>query len=824
MKTCHLRNLLKLGFAGTCCGLASCAIASPVWSQIVPDNTLPINSVMTPSGAIFAIDGGTVAGNNLFHSFSQFSVPVNAIALFNTNQNTIITRVTGGLSSQIDGAIAAPNSTLFFLNPNGIVFGPNARLSLGGSFIASTASSLRFADGSEFSATNPQSLPLLSVSAPIGLQFGPNPGSIVNQSRVSSLGLTVLPGQTLSLIGGNITFSGGLLSATQSRLELGSVGENSFVGLTLAGNFWIADYSQVTQFADIELTRQATLITAGNGGGDIQIQGRKVSMREGAQLNSFTFGTQAGGSIRVNASERFKIVGTGFEDFERNFIIGGLTGTVGLSVPGTGLFAGTTGPSAAGQIEIDTPQFILENGAVITTPTFTSGRGGDLLVRATELLQVDASGLLSITTRGSSGEAGNILIDAGNVVLQNGGLLLTTTLGRGRGGNLIVRASESVIVPNIRPGALLASGLATVTVLGTGRAGDLTIETKKLTVQGGGTISTGSGATTLSSPLILGGPGGNLRVTASESVELNGTSPDGRFASTLESQTRGNSPAGNLTIVTPELIVRDRAAVSVSSFSSGNAGSLNIFANAIRLERGGRLTAATASGEGGNINLQVRDLLLLRNNSLLSAEAGKTGNGGNIAINAPLVVAIPTENSDIIANAFEGQGGNIEIATQGIFGLEFREQLTPLSDINASSEFGVSGTVTITRPEVDPGSEIAKLPENITDPAEQIIARCPTDEGSSFAIAGRGGLPEDPTVLVRGQTVWRDLQDFSTAESESQAFSPPSVPARKLPNPKQIVEATGWVMNRRGNIELVAIAPNATSTSPGSKSADCSDL
>jgi len=147
-----------------------------------------------------------------------------------------------------------------------------------------------------------------------------------------------------------------------------------------------------------------------------------------------------------------------------------------------------------------------------------------------------------------------------------------------------------------------------------------------------------------------------------------------------------------------------------------------------------------------------------------------------------------------------------------------------LSDINASSEFGVSGTVTITRPEVDPGSEIAKLPENITDPAEQIIARCPTDEGSSFAIAGRGGLPEDPTVLVRGQTVWRDLQDFSTAESESQAFSPPSVPARKLPNPKQIVEATGWVMNRRGNIELVAIAPNATSTSPGSKSADCSDL
>jgi len=154
-----------------------------------------------------------------------------------------------------------------------------------------------------------------------------------------------------------------------------------------------------------------------------------------------------------------------------------------------------------------------------------------------------------------------------------------------------------------------------------------------------------------------------------------------------------------------------------------------------------------------------------------------------------------------------------------------------LSDINASSEFGVSGTVTITRPEVDPGSEIAKLPENITDPAEQIIVGCAADEGSSFAIIGRGGLPEDPTAFVRGQTVWRDLQDFSATGSEAPTFASqssrelrPSATATEQPDSPQIVEATGWIVNSRGNIELVAIAPNSTSTSPASKPPDCSDL
>jgi large exoprotein involved in heme utilization and adhesion len=114
------------------------------------------------------------------------------------------------------------------------------------------------------------------------------------------------------------------------------------------------------------------------------------------------------------------------------------------------------------------------------------------------------------------------------------------------------------------------------------------------------------------------------------------------------------------------------------------------------------------------MTLAVGDLLLMRNGSLISTEAGTAlsgGNGGNIRINVDFVVAVPKEDSDIIANAYEGKGGNINITTQGIFGLEFREKLTPLSDITASSELGVDGEFQLDLlTNVDPSRGLAELP------------------------------------------------------------------------------------------------------------------
>jgi filamentous hemagglutinin family protein len=170
---------------------------------------------------------------NLFHSFREFSVPTGGRAFFknaDTIQN-IFTRVTGGSISNIDGILKANGSAnLFLLNPNGIIFGPNASLNIGGSFLGTTANSINFADGTSFSATNPQANPLLTISIPTSLQFGANPGQIVNQSAIVSaqkdsgqgnekpIGLKVVsPGQTLGLVGGDVVLPGGFFDSTRRQ-------------------------------------------------------------------------------------------------------------------------------------------------------------------------------------------------------------------------------------------------------------------------------------------------------------------------------------------------------------------------------------------------------------------------------------------------------------------------------------------------------------------------------------------------------------------------------------------------------------------------------
>jgi large exoprotein involved in heme utilization and adhesion len=468
----------------------------------------------------------------------------------------------------------------------------------------------------------------------------------------------------------------------------------------------------------------------------------------------------------------------------------------------------STGIGKGGNVNITTGSLSVTNGARLTASTLNLGDAGNVNIRAASTVSFDgvgsnqaSSGASSTVASTAVGNGGNINIVAGALSVANGAVVAASTSGQGDGGNISLNTNTLEAVNG---------GQIFTTSRRAGKAGNITINaTDSVNLSG-------------SNPALLT----RLSQQGGDRV-LNAASSSGLFANTTENSTgRG----GDIRIKTGRLIVQDRAEVNVTSEGQGNAGVLRVDADSILLDTQGKLTASTTSGAGGNITLQVQDLLLMRRNSLISTESGTSragggGKGGDLRIDSKLIVAVPSENSDIVANAFDGPGGNINITTEGIFGIEFRDRLTPLSDITASSEFGVKGTVQITTLNVDPGRGLTQLPSELVDAEELIDRRCDPNGGtvqrSSFTVTGRGGLPPNPGNVLRDEGL---LVDWATSDPNSvnQTTSATAMPSRSAP--RQLVEAQGWIVNQQGQIVLTAQASTATPHGNGLDSAQCNTL
>jgi filamentous hemagglutinin family protein len=809
----------------------------PTLAQISPDQTLPNPSVVMTTDSTSEITGGTIAGGNLFHSFRQFSVRTGETAAFQnaTTVQNIITRITGNSVSRIDGLIQAKgNANLFLLNPNGIIFGRNAALDIGGSFLATTGDRLTFDDGTEFSTADTENA-LLTVSVPNGIQFGLSPGSIRTAStnlqrdtRGNPLldedgnpiiaGLRVGTGRTLALVGGRLTFPGGVLTVEGGRIELGSVGANSQVRFTALNSLqpeqgWELDYAKVSQFQDMEFNGAAIDasgldLASGLGGGSIQLQGRRIDLTHGTLILSDTKGNQSGEDIGVRSAE--------LTLSDASVISASLNSNEDLR---------------SGDIQIQTNRLLLQSeGQVSILANGAAGRSGVLSVSpldrtAESSIELtggrvrrgfwDPSGLFN-QIRNNARE-GQILVTTDRLALRDGAQIQSTANGRNNAGAVRVEATtidiEGSAINNGRvvtdeTGFPFGSGLFSDTQENSsGNGGLLTVITDQLNIRDGGAIQTSTKGAGDAGDLII--HANRIEVVGRDRynrfpsgiLTLSGGIPGTKFPGLNQATGRG----GNLTLTTDTLRVRDGAIVATGSFSrlatAKGAGDLTLNAQRVSLDQTSGLFANSNSGNGGDLRLQIQDLLLLQRNSQISTTAGLAGtggNGGNIRINTDFIVAAPTANNDITANAFEGNGGNVDIAAN-IIGITPRDRLTAQSDITATSERGVSGTITLSNLEIDPTRGITELQSTPVDAAQLIAQGCSRRSASGdsttehrFIVSGRGGLPLSPDSVLRSPAV---VTGWISAQVQ---------PVLSPPNLSPYPEIDDWTVDERGTVKLIA--------------------
>lgn len=789
--------------------------------QVSADGTLN-TLVSTPNNVNFTITNGTRSGQNLFHSFREFSIPKEGSAIFDLRLSpatvNVFSRVTGNNVSNINGlikTIGGNRPNIFLLNPNGILLGPQARLDIGGSFLGTTAQGIQFDNSVLFSnAATEQTV--LNIRVPTGVQMGANPAAIwvegsghgvtsqgtqsPYQRNLRENGLQVKPDQTLALLGGGITLNGGVLTA--GNVELGSPvagrsGENAFVGLQSIGNGFTFDYDQVGSYGNIQLLNQSLVDISSQNAGTMKINTQDLQIKDGSLLLSSTAGA-AKGQIKIAAQGTFlmegrtpnRSIGSGIEVYAIDSGEGAMIDILARDLiirDISRVSSQASGKAATGDIRVQALQSVRLNSQVVGDSAnaaifaLTNGQGnaGDIQIK-TPFLRVDDDAVISAATFGA-GNAGNIRLETDRIELSNGG-----TIG-----------SSSFVQ---------------------GNAGTLNIQTRSLSLMNGGLISSNS----------LGrGNAGSIEINASENVTLFAIGTLNRTSSQIRSTVRNASPTvqrifksppaatgngGSIIIRSPQISLDRDAEINVRNEGSGEGGDITLQGQNLQLNNRSSLNAATRVASGGNIRITSENVSL-RNGSSINVTAGSRGEGGIIQIDTEVLLGL--ENSDIIANAFRGNGGQIRIKADQIYGLEYRSQLTSNSDITAMSQYGMNGSVSISDLRLDPNPEALPLPITLSDEKRRISDRCENSNTNRFIITGRGGLPKAPLWNLDSNRAWRDIRQSaatnkSTIASTQAQTSSTIAPASFTP-PKPLIEASTWQTNPDGSISLVA---------PGSTKAD----
>ena len=691
----------RIGLVGWLIG-AIASFPQGVKAQVVPDDTLGAERSQVRPDTIRGVDsdrieGGARRGQNLFHSFQQFSVQEGRGAYFLNPDGVrnIFSRVTGGGRSDIFGrlgVISPDNVTpgtanLFLINPNGIVFGRNASLDVGGSFVGTTANGLQFGDRGFFNATNPEVPSDLLTIDPSAFLFNQIPATITNSStdRTSGqdpsnsfnpFGLRVPDGQSFLLLAGDININGGGIAAFGGQIELGSLSGAGLIGVSSSANRFNLDFPSTLPRADVTLTNGAGLIVSTGGGGEIGITARNIDILQGSTLEAGILGNLGSALARAG-------------DITLNS-----TGAITVANPDSHIYNNISqyGTGIGGNILINADQLRVLDGAEVSANVRGRGTGGNVTVKAADSVEVigprregEGSYITALVGRKGNGTAGNLTIETSRLLVDSA-QVSASVFGRGNAGNLTVHASDSVDLKgeipggdtNGVPGGLFA--LVDRNAVGTG--GLLTIETGRLNV------SDGSKAQAI---LFGNGTSGNVNISADEIRVFETAQPNnystGIFVGAGLDPRNVEVPqggGGQLSIHANQVSIRG-GEISSSTDGGGDAGSILIQARdsvevidtSTQTGRNSFIRADVnkgATGQGGDLTIETRNLTVL--GSQISASTFGVGNAGNLNIRATNSIVLNGENPGTngdngspgglfaqVEQTGVGNGGNLRIRT-----------------------------------------------------------------------------------------------------------------------------------------------------------------
>jgi filamentous hemagglutinin family protein len=746
--------------------LVALVIFNPITlAEVVTDGSLGAKTNLPGPDFVIESQLGQAVGTNLFHSFETFNLQANESAIFRgaTHIERVISRVTGGQASVLNGKWISeiPEADFYFINSAGILLGKNANLDISGSLYLSTADYLTLGEGGYF-AIEGQELSVLTTAPPIAFGFLDHPigqitvgGSLLATPTALaareylSTG-TPVPANTLSLIGGDMEINNGTLSAS-GKIYLASVaasGEVPVDSSSLAQSFPAKSGKiTITNSANSEsnLARAiGNLTTTGVGGGEIFIRAGQLILDRG-YLSADTFGGEDGQGIQLELQEKLVLKNAAritTNTYQESPYV----------VPSTIIPTGN-----AGEIRITSEVIEITGGSQISSVSYigTSGKAGDIILLAQTGLAIEgyanfvldgetgqqslSSGILSGSW--GTGLGGDIYIKTPELVLDNLGEIRSETLGFNHAGYILAEVGQLMLLG----GAQINAGTGRVGLRlqqVAGRGGNITISASNgVIIEGKGSFFLNNQLVTRSSGLLSNtfnqGVGGLISLTSSSLTMKN--------HGQIQSATGYEGDGGQLNITATQLLM-DHASFTTHSGGNGFAGHISLQSEQASLTDSQITTNSFFSG-GGNIDVDIPDQLHLINSQISARAQGEQAihQGGNLTFGEDLSPQIITlNNSQLLANAYAGNGGNIKVIANNLV-------LSSDSVLNASSELGIDGEIKIEATsrifdevEMLPDVFAQNLLVNSCDPLTSALR---LQEESTFSIFGRTGLSIKPEEM-----------------------------------------------------------------------------